>query len=72
MDEAMEWAEYMCTMGLPSVMAHKEIIYRGRNISVSELDALGSDLFYWYPAKSGVTINATEGPREFMSGRRGK
>ena len=72
MDEAMEWAEYMCTLGLPSVMAHKEMIYRGRNMSVSELDALGSDLFYWYPAKPGVTIDATEGPREFMAGRRGK
>ncbi|HEY90683.1 MAG TPA: hypothetical protein G4O07_02510 [Dehalococcoidia bacterium] len=72
MDEAMEWAEYMCTLGLPSVMAHKEMIYRGRDMSVSELGLLGRDLFYWYPAKPGVTIDATEGPREFMEGRRGK
>lgn len=72
MEEAMEWAEYMCTLGLPSVMAHKEMIYRGRNMSVGELQALGRDLFYWFPPKPGVTLDATEGPREFMSGRRGK
>lgn len=72
MDEAMEWAEYMCTLGIPSVMAHKEMIYRGRNMSVSDLSAIGRDLFYWYPPKPGVTIDATEGPREFISGRRGK
>lgn len=71
-DEAMEWAEHMCTLGLPSVIAHKEMIYRGRNMSVRELDALGDDVFYWYPPKPGVTIDATEGPREFMAGRRGK
>ncbi len=72
MDEAMEWAEYMRTLGLPAVMAHKEMIYRGRNMSVGELTALGRDLFYWYPAKPGVTIDATAGPREFAAGRRGK
>ncbi len=71
MDEAMEWAEHACTLGLPSVMAHKEMIYRGRNMSVAELTALGQDLFYWYPPKPGVTIDATAGPRQFMSGRRG-
>ena len=71
-DEAMEWAEHMCTLGLPSVIAHKAMIYRGRDMSVLELGTLGRDLFYWYPAKPGVTIDATEGPREFMEGRRGK
>lgn len=72
MDEAMEWAEHMCTLGLPSVIAHKEMIYRGRDMSVAEFNALGRDLFYWYPPKPGVTIDATAGPREFAKGRRGK
>ncbi len=73
MDECMEWAEYMCTLALPSVMAHKELIYRGRNMPVAELEALGRDLFYWTPQpKPGVTIDPTVGPREFAAGRRGK
>lgn len=71
-DECMEWAEHVGTLGLPSVMAHKELIYRGRNLPVHELDALGRDLFYWYPPKPGVTIDATAGPRQFASGRRPK
>ena len=33
MAEAMEWAEYMCTLGQPSVRAHKQMLYRGRNMS---------------------------------------
>ena len=49
MDEAMEWAEYMCTLGQPSVRAHKEMLYRGRDMSTGELQALGRDLFYWVP-----------------------
>ena len=69
MDEAMEWAEYVCTLGLPSVKAHKEMIYRGRDMSVGELNALGRDLFYWYPPKPGVVIDATEGPRAFAEKR---
>lgn len=72
MDEAMEWAEHMCTLGLPSVMAHKEMIYRGRDMSVAEFNALSRDLFYWYPPKPGVAIDATVGPREFTEGKRGK
>jgi len=71
MDECMEWAEHVCTLGLPSVIAHKEMIYRGRNMSVAELEALGRDLFYWYPPKPGVTIDATVGPSEFLKGKRG-
>ena len=69
MDECMEWADYMCTLGQPSVRAHKEMIYRGRDMSVGELNALGRDLFYWYPPKPGVVIDATEGPRAFAEKR---
>jgi len=68
-DECMEWADYMCTLGQPSVKAHKEMIYRGRDMSVGELNALGRDLFYWYPPKPGVVIDATEGPRAFAEKR---
>ncbi len=69
MDECLEWAEYMCTLGQPSVRAHKQMLYRGRNMSTTELQTLGRDLFYWYPPKPGVTIDATEGPRAFAEGR---
>ena len=48
-----------------------EMIYRGRDMSVAELEALGKDLFYWYLPKPGVHIDATAGPREFLVGRRG-
>ena len=66
MDECMEWAEYMCTLGQPSVRAHKELIYRGRDIASYEMDSLSKDLFYWFPAKPGVYIDATEGPKAFL------
>lgn len=69
MDESMEWAEYMCTLGQPSVRAHKQMLYRGRNMSTGELQALGSDLFYWYPPKPGVQMDGAEGPRAFVEGR---
>jgi enoyl-CoA hydratase len=69
MDEAMEWAEYMCTLGQPAVRAHKEMLYRGRDMSTGELQALGRDLFYWYPPKPGVHIDAEEGPRAFTEKR---
>ncbi|MBI4497380.1 MAG: enoyl-CoA hydratase/isomerase family protein [Chloroflexi bacterium] len=69
MDEALEWAEYMCTLGQDAVRAHKQMIYRGRNMSVAELNALGRDLFYWYPAKKGVVWDAAEGPRAFAERR---
>ena len=69
MEEAMECADYMCTLGQPSVKAHKQMIYRGRDMSRSELQSLGRDLFYWYPAKPGVVIDATEGPRAFAEKR---
>ena len=72
MDECMEWADYMCTLGQPSVRAHKQMIYRGRDMSVGELNALGRDLFYWYPPKPGVVIDATEGPRAFAEKRQPK
>ena len=72
MDECMEWAEYMCTLGQPAVRAHKELIYRGRNMSWSDLHALEKDLFpwFWYPER--LKIDATAGPKEFDAGRRGK
>jgi enoyl-CoA hydratase/carnithine racemase len=69
MDECLEWADYMCTLGQPSVRAHKQQLYRGRNMSTGELQALGRDLFYWYPPKPGVVIDATEGPRAFAEKR---
>ena len=72
MEECMEWAEYMCTLGQPSVRAHKQMLYRGRNMSTNELTALGRDLFYWYPPKPGVHIDATEGPRAFAEKREAK
>ena len=34
---------------------------RGRNMSTTELQALGRDLFYWYPPKPGVHIDADNG-----------
>ena len=68
----MEWAEYMCTLGQPSVRAHKQMLYRGRNMSTTELSALGRDLFYWYPPKPGVHIDAEEGPRAFVERRAAK
>ena len=69
MDEVMDWAEHMCTLGQDAVRAHKQMIYRSRNMSVAELNALGRDLFYWYPAKKGVVWDATEGPRAFAEKR---
>lgn len=72
MDEAMEWADYMCTLGQPSVRAHKEMLYRGRDMSTNELNALGRDLFYWYPPKPGVHIDSTEGPKAFTEKRAAK
>lgn len=72
MDEAMEWADYMCTLGQPSVRAHKQMLYRGRNMPTTELQSLGRDLFYWYPPKPGVQIDAQEGPRAFAEKRQAK
>lgn len=71
MDEAMEWAEHMCTLGQPSVRAHKQMLYRMRDMAVTEQRALQDDLFYWYPPKPGVTIDANEGPRAFAEKRQG-
>lgn len=72
MTEAMEWADHICTLGQDSVRAHKEILYRGRNLASDELDALGRDLFYWYPPKPGVTMDAGEGLRAFYEKRKAK
>jgi enoyl-CoA hydratase/carnithine racemase len=69
MDECMEWAEYMCTLGQPSVRIHKQMLYRGRNMSTTELQALGRDLFYWRPPKPGVNLDSVEGPRAFVEKR---
>ena len=69
MDECMEWAEYICTLGQLSVRTHKEMLYRGRNMTTTELQGLGRDLFYWYPPKPGVNLDATEGPRSFTEKR---
>jgi enoyl-CoA hydratase/carnithine racemase len=69
MDECMTWAEEVCSLGLPSVMAHKELIYRGRNMSVGELDALGRDLFYWWPPKSGVVTDPAEGAKKYFESK---
>jgi acyl dehydratase len=32
MDECLEWAEYMRTLGQPSVRTHQQMLYRGRNM----------------------------------------
>lgn len=69
MDECMEWAEYMCTLGQPSVRAHKQMLYQGRNMSTTELPQLGRDLFYWRPPKPGVVLDADEGARAFVEKR---
>jgi enoyl-CoA hydratase/carnithine racemase len=66
MDEAMEWAEYVCTLGQASVRAHKQMLYRGRDMSSAELQRLGRDLFYWYPPKPGVDADFAEGARAFL------
>ena len=72
MDECLAWAEEACSLGLPSVMAHKEMIYRGRNMSVGELDALGRDLFYWWPPKPGVITDPAAGARKFFERKKDK
>jgi enoyl-CoA hydratase/carnithine racemase len=64
--EAMEWAEHMCTLGQPSVRAHKEMLYRARDIATSEVEGLQRALFYWYPPKPGVALDADEGARAFL------
>ena len=69
MEECMEWAEYVCTLGQQSVRAHKELIYRGRDIPRSEIWPLGRDLFYFYPPKPGVVTDAAEGPKAFLEKR---
>lgn len=69
MDEAMEWAEHVCTLGQPSVRAHKQMLYRGRDMSTGELQRLGRDLFYWYPPKPGVEADFQAGARAFLESR---
>lgn len=69
MAEALEWAEQICKLGQASVRAHKQLLYRGQNLSRPELDALGHDLFYWYPPKPGVHADASEGIAAFNEKR---
>lgn len=70
LDRAMEWAEEVCALGQDAVRAHKQLLYRGRDLSLAEREALGNDLFYWYPPKPGVVMDATEGPRAFAERRK--
>lgn len=69
MDEALEWAEHVCTLGQESVRAHKQMLHRARNMSAAEIRQLGRDLFYWYPPRPGVTLHADEGLRAFNEKR---
>ena len=69
MDEAMEWAEEMCTLGQPAVRAFKRLLYAAQYLPTTELASMSDDLFYWWPAKPGVTIDANEGARAFVEKR---
>ncbi|MBI2863545.1 MAG: enoyl-CoA hydratase/isomerase family protein [Chloroflexi bacterium] len=70
LEEALEWAEYMCKLGQPSVRAHKQGLYQRYRMSPSDLTNYSRDLFYWYPPKPGVVIDGTEGARAFTEGRK--
>jgi enoyl-CoA hydratase/carnithine racemase len=71
MTEAISWAEQICTLGQRSVRAHKELLYRSRDLPTGEVLRLGRDLFYWFPPKPGVQIDTNEGARAFIEKRQG-
>lgn len=68
LERAMEWAEEVCALGQDAVRAHKQLLYRGRDLSVAEREALGEDLFYWYWPKP--VVDATAGQRAFTEKRK--
>jgi enoyl-CoA hydratase len=72
MEEALEWADAVCQLGQASVRAHKELLYRGRDMSTAEVQRLGRDLFYWYPPKPGVDADFAAGARAFIESRRAR
>lgn len=69
MDEAMSWAEEMCRLGQPSVRAHKRLLHAAQYLPTSEIEVMSEDLFYWWPPKPGVEIDADEGARAFVEKR---
>jgi len=65
MDEAMRWADHICTRGPGSVRAHKQMIYLGRNMGPHDLAELGSAIF----KPVGAMADSKEGPKAFVEKR---
>ena len=70
MDEALERAQHLCTLGLEAVRAHKKLLYDSKWAPPAEIAGLGEDNFYWMGAgKPGVVVDSTIGSRAFAEGR---
>lgn len=70
MEEALSWAEHLCTLGQESVRGHKKVLYYGRWAPPGEIAGLGEDIFYWMGGgKPGVVVDSTVGSRAFAEGR---
>ena len=69
MEEASEWAEYMCTLGQESVRGHKRLLHYARFVPPSEIQTLAEDIFYWWPKKRGVVLDEDVGARAFAEKR---
>lgn len=71
MDEAISWADHLCTLGQEAVRGHKKVLYYGRWAPPGEIRELADDIFYWMGAgKPGVVVDSTVGSRAFAEGRR--
>jgi len=70
MDEAIRWAEHLCTLGQEAVRGHKKMLHYGRWAPPNEIAELGDDVFYWMgEGKPGVVVDSTVGSRAFAEGR---
>lgn len=70
MDEALSWAEHLCTLGQEAVRGHKKMLYYSRWVHPADVAGLGEDVFYWMGGgKPGVVVDSTIGSRAFAEGR---
>lgn len=70
MDEAIRWAEHLCSLGQEAVRGHKKLLYYGSWAPPSEVWELGKDIFYWMnEGKPGVVVDSTIGSRAFAEGK---
>ncbi|MFY9328086.1 MAG: enoyl-CoA hydratase/isomerase family protein [Georgfuchsia sp.] len=71
MDETMDWANHLCSLGQEAVRGHKQLLYYGSWAPSSEIMTLGLDIFYWMgKGKPGVVVDSTVGSRAFAEKRK--